>query len=415
MSVIAARAMPSGVDVAPSHVVIPWAERVRCAVEHAGTPCYVSAWNPVQDSLARLDSIDAPVPVRSWLSFKTHPLPTLAAAWLRSGRGVEVVSERELAIVRALGADVDGVLVNGVAKHSWLPRQSQPRLRVHFDSPRELEALLPLALEDEWRGGILVAAPDERYLKDPRFRGQFGFSCCEAVDAMRALRAAGADLQSVHFHLGQHRQEPGAYQRAVDCVADACHEAGIAPRFFDCGGGRPPATDASFGAAFDDLSAAMRRAAERLPSLEEIWIENGRFVTEASAALAIRVVDIKERDDCRYLICDGGRTNHALAADTRPHALLTLPPRGGVERLTTICGPTCMTDDRLGRWMLPEAIDVGDVIAWLDAGAYHLPWETRFSHGLCAVVWFDEHEHSVIVRAREAMPAQQAQSTGTLR
>ena len=407
--------MPSGVDVAPSHVVIPWAERVGRAVEHAGTPCYVSAWNPVQDSLARLDAIDAPVPVRSWLSFKTHPLLPLADAWLRSGRGVEVVSERELVMVRTLGADVDDVLVNGVAKHSWLPRQSRPRMRVHFDSPRELEALLPRALDDEWRVGVRVQAPDERDLKDPRFHGQFGFSYREAVDAMRVLRAAGADLQSVHFHLGQRRQEPGAYQRAVEFVANACDEAGVAPRFFDCGGALPAAGDASLPAALDDVAAAMRRAAERVPSLEEIWIENGRFVSEASAALVIRVVDIKEREDCRYLICDGGRTNHALAADTRPHPILLLPPRGGAERLTTVCGPTCMTDDRLGRWMLPEAIEVGDVIAWLDAGAYHLPWETRFSHGLCAVVWLDEHEQPAIARAREAMPAQQAPSTGTLR
>jgi diaminopimelate decarboxylase len=407
--------MPTGVDVAPSSVVIPWAERVGNAVEHAGTPCYVSAWNPVQDSLARLDAIDAPVRVRSWLSFKTHPLLPLAHAWLRSGRGVEVVSERELTMVRTLDAAVDDVLVNGVAKHSWLPRQSRPRMRVHFDSTRELEALLPLALDDEWRVGVRVQAPDERDAKDPRFRGQFGFSYREAVDAMRVLDAAGADLQSVHFHLGQRRQEPGAYQRAVELVADACDEAGVAPRYVDCGGALPAAGDASLPAALDDVAAAMRRAAERVPTLEEIWIENGRFVSEASAALAIRVVDIKERDDCRYLICDGGRTNHALAADTRPHPILLLPQRGGADRLTTVCGPTCMTDDRLGRWMLPSAIEVGDVIAWLDAGAYHLPWETRFSHGLCAVVWFDEREQPVVARAREAIPAQQAQSTGTRR
>src|SRR4051812_36956079 len=168
--------MPAGVDVAPQHVVVQWAERVARAVEHAGTPCYVSAWSPVQDSLARLDAIDAPVPVRSWLSFKTHPLPPLAAAWLRSGRGVEVVSERELAIVRALGADVDDVLVNGVAKHSWLPRQSQPRLRVHFDSPRELDALLPLALEDEWRGGLCGGGARGRGSEGPPLPAPVGLS-----------------------------------------------------------------------------------------------------------------------------------------------------------------------------------------------------------------------------------------------
>jgi diaminopimelate decarboxylase len=387
--------------------VVQWPERVARAVQHAGTPCYVSAWTPVQDSLSRLDAIESRVPVRSWLSFKTHPLPQLAAAWLRTGRGVEVVSEREFAIVRALGADVDDLLVNGVAKQSWLPRQSLPRLRVHFDSRRELDALLPLALEHEWRVGIRLQAPDERDLKDPRFHGQFGFSRREAVDAMRALRAAGADVQSVHFHLGQRRQEPGAYLRALELAADACDEGGIAPRFVDCGGALPASGDPALPAAFDDLSAAIRRAADRLPRIEEIWIENGRFITEASAALAVRVVDIKEREDCRYLICDGGRTNHALAADVRPHPLLMLPPRRGAERLTTICGPTCMTDDRLGRWMLPDAIEAGDVIGWLEAGAYHLPWETRFSHGLCAVVWFDKDEQPVIARARETMPAMQ--------
>jgi len=57
--------------------------------------------------------------------------------------------------------------------------------------------------------------------------------------------------------------------------------------------------------------------------------------------------------------------------------------------------------------MLPDAIDVGDVIAWLHAGAYHLPWDTRFSHGLCAVVWFDEDEQPVTAREREAVPAVQ--------
>ena len=89
----------------------------------------------------------------------------------------------------------------------------------------------------------------------------------------------------------------------------------------------------------------MQRAHARFPALREVWIENGRFVSEASTALAVRVLDVKERDECRYLICDGGRTNHALAADARPIRCWLMPERHGRERLTTICGPTCMTDD----------------------------------------------------------------------
>jgi diaminopimelate decarboxylase len=137
------------------------------------------------------------------------------------------------------------------------------------------------------------------------------------------------------------------------------------------------------------------------PSVEELWLENGRFISHGSAVLAVRVLDVKERQECRYAICDGGRTNQALAADNGPHPILTLVERLGSNRLTTVCGPTCMTDDRLGRFDLPVGLDVGDVLLWLDAGAYHLPWETRFSHGLCAIAWFDGDERLTIARERE--------------
>jgi diaminopimelate decarboxylase len=385
--------------------VIEWTARVQRAVEQVGTPCYVSAWAPLAAALARLDALSSSIPVRSWLSYKTHPLPAMAAEWLRSGRGVEVVSERELLEVLALDPPIDQLLVNGVAKHTWLPRHRLPRLRVHFDSVFEIDSLLPKALEERWRVGVRVQAPDERDARDPMFRGQFGLSHREAVAALYELQAAGADVQSVHFHLGQHRYEMGAYSRAVEYVAGICEDAGVRPVVLDCGGALPAPVDASCGAAIKDLARAIRRAAACLPALREIWLENGRFISESAAALAVTVVDVKDRPDSRYLICDGGRTNHALAADTKPHQLLLLPERHDGERLTTICGPTCMADDRLGRWMLPASVDIGDLIVWLDAGAYHLPWETRFSHGLCPIVWFDADEQMSIARQREPLNA----------
>jgi diaminopimelate decarboxylase len=384
--------------------VVGWPERVARAVENAGTPCYLTAWNLVEQAAATLDCVPAVIPVRSWLSYKTHPLPALAERWLRAGRGVEVVSEYEFAAVVALGATVDQMLINGVAKHAWLARHPLRGLRVHLESTHELESLLPLAVERQWRVGIRLQAPDECDARDPRFRGQFGFSRDEALRALASLRHAGANVEGVHFHLGQRRPQRGAYRRAVEFVGGVCDEAGLAPSYLDCGGGLPGGHDPTCAAALDDLADAFESAPVLLPTLDEIWIENGRFVTEASTALAVKVLDVKERDECRYLICDGGRTNHALAADTHAHDLLVVPPRDGPERLTTICGPTCMTDDCLGRRSLPASIGVGDVIAWLDAGAYHLPWETRFSHGLCAVVWFDDDEEPTVARAREAAP-----------
>ena len=380
---------------------LAWQSRIAGAVALVGTPCYVAAWPPVGAALNRIRQLPSRIPLRSWLSFKTHPLPHLAQRWLVDGGGVEVVSETELVTLLGLGASVDQLLVNGVAKHDWLPRHGRDRLRVHFDSLREVERLLPAAIAQRWRVGVRCHVPDERDARADEFGGQFGMSRDEATEALTTLRERGADLQSVHFHLGQSRQRPDAYRRAVAFVAGVCAAANVCPAALDCGGGLPAPADPDFDRALDGLAVAVREAPRSIPSLEEIWLENGRFMTAHSTALAVRVLDVKERDECRYVICDGGRTNHALAADHGPHALITPATRSGRRRLTTVCGPTCMTDDRLGRWPLPADLAVGDVIAWRDAGAYHLPWETRFSHGLCAVVWDGGDGRLVVARERE--------------
>jgi diaminopimelate decarboxylase len=221
----------------------------------------------------------------------------------------------------------------------------------------------------------------------------------EILEAHQCLQLAGVRVEGLHFHLGQGARQASAYREALEYVVELCERAGIAPRYLDGGGGIDAAPSAE--AAFADLGAAFERAATRLPTLRELWVENGRYVTRGSAALIVRVMDTKERPEGRYLICDGGRTNHALDADNGPHHMLALPTRTGRLIETTVCGPTCMTDDRLGRVRWPEGVGPGDLVVWLDAGAYHLPWETRFSQGLSAVVWADASEHLTLARPRE--------------
>ena len=89
----------------------------------------------------------------------------------------------------------------------------------------------------------------------------------------------------------------------------------------------------------------------------------------------------------RQLICDGGRTMNALVATWEQHQLLLPGGRRGPRVPTAVHGPTCMAFDRLARRPLPATLRPGDHLAWMDAGAYHLPWETRFSHGHAAVAW----------------------------
>jgi diaminopimelate decarboxylase len=377
-----------------------WVPLALEAATRFGTPCYLSRWLPVERTVESLEGYFArTITTRSWLSYKTHPVPQLAREWIRSGRGVEVVSEAEFTALQALRCPQGQLLVNGVAKHSWLHRQSVPGLRVHFDSIAEVMALRSLARSDAWHVGLRCHVPHEHDRRDSRFGGQFGMSSEEVLYARSALDAVGIDIQGLHFHLGQGARVKHAYAASVGYIAQLCERGDLAPIYLDCGGGIDAAADVATAAA--DLATTVSAMKRELPSVRELWLENGRYLTRHSAVLILRVLDTKERPEGRYLICDGGRTNQALDADNGPQPLVIVPQRIGRSVLTTIAGPTCMTDDRLARLMLPDSIAAGDLVVWFNAGAYHLPWETRFSHGLCAVIWGDASDRLSLARQRE--------------
>jgi diaminopimelate decarboxylase len=388
--------------------LIFWRGLVTRALRRQATPFYLFSADPIRAALAELERFDRalPVPVRHWLSCKTQPLAPLLQWWRRQGRGIEVVSEFEFLAARAEGFPPETILVNGPAKHRWLPRHAARGLSVNLDSPRELDTLLPLARRLGWRMGIRCLTTAESDPEHPERPTPFGFGPAEAVVALRRLQQARVRLEMVHFHLRTNVESPTVYERALTEVAAICQAARFAPKVVDCGGGWPPPHTRGregrlFNATFNltELAAMYRRVLPQLPRLQELWLENGRWLAARSGALVVRVLDVKERRGLRQVICDGGRTNHALVSNWEQHALLTMPVRRGRTELTAVHGPTCMAFDQLICQPLPRTIRPGDVLIWLDAGAYHLPWETRFSHGWAAVLW---HEGKAVRIVREA-------------
>lgn len=386
-----------------------WRRLVRRALNQgAPTPCYIFSSTPMVTALEQLRSLERglPVPVRHWLSFKTQPLPAMVEWWRAEGRPVEVVSEFELRAAQAAGFPPERILVNGPAKDRWLPSLSTRGLRVHFDSRRELEALLPLARRDGWRVGIRCLTDEEHDPEHPGHPTQFGFAPDEAVEALRRLATVPVRFESIHFHLRTNVASAACYDRALSQIAAICRAAEVWLPYLDCGGGFPPphvrdreGREVGRGFRLSAMRSVLNRAIGRFPGLREVWLENGRFLSARTGVLVLRVIEVKERRGLRQVICDGGRTLHALVSTWEQHALHPLEPRAGRRVPTVVCGPTCMAFDQLGQVHLPERLSVGEVLVWFEAGAYHLPWETRFSHGPAAIFW---HHGRRLERVRSA-------------
>jgi diaminopimelate decarboxylase len=395
----------------PPETIQFWKRLVREALSlSVPTPLYIFSSAPITEKISELDAAltsagfqsaignrQSKIVFRHWLSCKTQPVAPLLRWWRTQGRGIEVVSEFELRAARAEGFALGNILVNGPAKHHWLPQFDLRALSVNLDSQKELDVLLPHAKKLNWRLGLRILTGEEFDPEGPQFPTQFGFAPDEAVAALKKLLRAKARMETVSFHLRTNIPSAQIFQRAIAEIAGVCRAANFAPQFLDIGGGIPvrhvltrggKVFDGEFGLrAFAEM---LRQSAKLFPGLRDIWLENGRFVSAGSGALVVKILDVKKRRGLRQLICDGGRTMNALTSLWEQHALLTLPERSGAETMTAVHGPTCMAFDQLARIPLPRSLKAGDHLIWLDAGAYHIPWETRFSQGHAAVCWHDE-------------------------
>ena len=373
------------------------------AADRWPTPFYLLAWEPVEAAVSKLARIRTAYPVRHWLSVKTQPVKPLLRRWAERGWGAEVVSEYELRAALAEGFRPEAVLVNGVGKHTWLNRFIPRRLNVNVDSVTEARGIAQLAYDLQWNVGLRLHMRGEFDPDDPTFGGQFGMSFDEAREALALLRHSGVSVVGLHFHLRSNVESASAFGDALEEAAQFCESSRWSPLYIDTGGGLPDpgVTEGVDTAYFDAFGDAITDFARSCRTIREVWMEHGRFVTGGSGVLVLRVIDLKDRPECRYLIFDGGRTNHALISDWERHSIFLVPERRGQTILTTVAGPTCMAFDRLDRIPLPSDVTIGDLVVWTHAGAYHIPWETRFSRGTCSVIWAENH-HLCLIRHEES-------------
>lgn len=388
-----------------------WRLLAKQAAEAVGTPCYLVSERCVHQALARLNALESCIDLRHWVSLKSQPLPRLVQVAAGLGLGVDVVSECELLGVLAAGVPAGRILVNGVGKHTWLPRHRVPGLHVHLDSLAEVRGLASVAKAVGWNIGLRCAIPEAANTKlvpSGLAWDQFGMTELELRAATRELADAGVAIRGIHFHLHTNVRAVDNYGLALTRVAAAVEACGLEPEYVDMGGGLPVAgefsldgTSAATTFDLDQFRDLLASVPSILPSAREVWLENGRFLTGPAGALVMTILDRKERGDVVYLICDGGRVNHARMASTERHEILLAPQGRGPVRKTFVCGPTCSAVDRLGCWGLPDSAEPGDLLIWLNAGAYHIPLETRFSCGLAPVVWFDDQDRPEVIRTRE--------------
>jgi diaminopimelate decarboxylase len=364
-----------------------------------------------------------------YYALKCNSVPAVVDAVLRTGPGLEVMTEYELILALKLGCPPENIIVNGPCKTDhFLTACIDARVRlVIVDSIAELRALDALARARGTRRDVLLRVnPDftPRGMNQGTATGSrrgcaFGLDL-KTGEVQRALallaELSGVRFQGFHVHIGTGIRHPEDYARALRCLdplKQAAAQQGQRIGLLDVGGGFAAPTTRELGTRELLLYQALGRLPERRgeeecgtpdafasaisgavrkcfgpEELPELLFEPGRCIASAAQFLLLTVQHIKERPGVgRWLIADGGLSTVTLPTFYEYHEVLlcndVFRPR---RSRATIIGPACFAGDVIYRNKLMPDVNPGEVIAVMDSGAYFTAMESSFGFPHPAIV-----------------------------
>ena len=334
------------------------------------------------------------------------------------GAGFDIVSAGELARVLAAGGRADRVVFSGVGKRAdEIETALMAGVRgFNVESESELARIEQVAARLGRRARVSIRVnPDvdagtHPYISTGLRQNKFGIAHERAVGVYRhAASLPHLDVAGIDCHIGSQITSIEPFLAALDKVlelVDAIEAQGVPIRHLDLGGGlgiryadeHPPARAALLEALFARIDSW--RKARPI----EVVFEFGRSIVAEAGALLTRIEYVKHNGTHRFAVVDA-----AMNDLLRPtlydayHPVQAVRPREGTPALACdVVGPVCESGDWLARGR-ELAVDEGDLLAVLCAGAYGFAMSSNYNARPRAAEVMVDGDRMEVVRARERL------------
>jgi diaminopimelate decarboxylase len=345
-------------------------------VQRYGTPTYAYDLGRLRSQLARLRA-HLPPAVRILYSLKANASLGLCGWFAANELGADVASAGELATAREAGFPLDRIFLSGPDKSPAVlaELQSAPGAVVSLDSVSELQALAAsglthralLRLRPDFRSfATCSAGPDSRFgltFEDlPHCRDDlarvFGFHIFAGSQVL--------DAAAVVHHL----------RSAGELALRAAVALGVSLEILDLGGGfgvpyGPAERELDLGPVAAELRALLERTAPA-----QLVVELGRFLVAPAGWYLTTVLGRQTHKGRPAVVVDGGSHQRAdlcgVGLRHKAFSPTALPPRDLPLTATDVLGCLSLPADVLAEPALLPPLEVGDVLAFPNAGAYGL-------------------------------------------
>jgi diaminopimelate decarboxylase len=357
----------------------------------AGTPAYVYNAFVIRDRFAELSSALQPLEHRINYAVKANSCLAVLELLRGLGAGCDIVSVGELRRALAAGFPPERIVFSGVGKRAdELAEACAARIgQINIESLEELDALAAVAARQDGKVqvGIRVnpdvTADTHPYTRTGMAAAKFGIPADQVVETARRVRAHPAlELSGLAMHVGSQLLDPGPFEKGAMRLAElvtSLRAAGTTSlRSLDLGGG--------FGIRYrDELPFSPRRLADALlpvvARLElDIHVEPGRYLVGSAGILLATVLYRKHAGGTDFVVVDAGMNDLVRPSHYQAHhEIVVVGERGAPAELVDVVGPICESGDFLALGRQLPAVQAGDLLAVLGAGAYGFVMSSNYN------------------------------------
>lgn len=367
-----------------------------------GTPLYVYSAESIRRAYRALDEAFGSHPHRIHYALKANSSLAIVRLLRGMGSAVDANSIWEIELAMRAGFQPSDIVFTGVGKSpEEIDRAVQLELNaINAESAGELERIDRAAQARGVRARVAVRVnPDIDAGTHPHIStglhiNKFGVPLEQARAIYGRMSAhPGLEPVGIHVHLGSQIVTLEPIQRAAAAVVRLAQElrsAGMPIDHIDVGGGLGISYDGSRVPTAAEYASSILSIVR--PSGLSIVLEPGRFIVGAAAALLASVVDVKDTPGgYHFAVLDTGMSELIRPALYGAfHRIEAVAPRDRRERCYDVVGPICESTDAFGRERRLATLEVGDLLAILDAGAYGSAMASNYNrHPLPAEVLVD--------------------------
>jgi diaminopimelate decarboxylase len=388
---------------------------VTAIAEAAGTPLYIYSARAIREAYRAIDEAFAEYPHAIHYALKANSTLAIARLLRALGARADANSGGEIRVAERAGFTPAHIVFTGVGK-------TRDELdyaiglgvgTINCESAGEIDrvAALARALGKTARVALRVN-PDIDAKSHPNIStglktNKFGVPIEDARTIYRERRdLQGVRFTGVHVHIGSQITTVEPLRRAAESLVGVALDLqadGVPLEHVDLGGG--------LGVPYEGrpIVSVREYAAAVIPILARVGLpvvlEPGRAVVASAGALVARVVDTKRYPDTRrFIVLDAGMTELLRPALYGSfHRIVPVTPRSGPEAPLDVVGPICESSDVFARDRVLPPVEVGDLVAVLDVGAYGAAMASNYNRRMLAPEVLVDNGQWQMIRRRQTL------------